>query len=685
MLIAACCGGSAPPTNQPATRPLDTPTPLLTDTPLVSTSAPIPTPTAIPISPPTSTPVPTATPVPIPTATSASQTPARIFAAVSPSVAYIERETFHGSALLVDGGYLVTNAHVVWPSNGAKVVFPDGTVIRNVPLVGWDLLADLAVLGPVNSSAQPLKLSESAEPVIGAEVFAIGYPTAPGDPPQPTLSRGIVSRYRHWDATGLTYIQTDAAIEGGQSGGVLVSETGEIVGITGYTIGEANHSLSLASSDLAPRVRSLVSGNDSSGIGLRLIPQSGGDIRHLGSLGTFWDTKAFVIDEPVGTDLNIAVTSEDDVDFTVYDSAGEEVLYVDDLYSGSETGTAVVQYEEPYFLVVSQLTEDSVNFNLESSHELVPIPDHDDGQQIRIGQSLVGNIDYPGDIDTYTVRLSANQRVEFSVTSFLLDTFLLADFQGAYDDEIIVDDDSGGGLFGLDPKIVYSAPHTGTFFVVVSDNYNEVGGYVLEVSNASSLAQLTSTTRADYLDDSADGSTYTDGFGQYELRAALHSLPDSFVELDPEAEGVSAADLGLQDTFQNNAAFENSDPYQVILAFSGELTELERTALHSELSSPGVFLEALREGISEDVQSSRGRVGNYGLLRAQSVGDVSAGGWFDLVYEDGTLQADIIMFIREKVAGLIYSYSLPDSSTLVSSVEAALMLDEAIGAFVTAQ
>ena len=404
--------------------------------------------------------------------------------------------------MLINGGYLVTNSHIVWPNDSVLATFPDGTVIRNVPLAGWDLLTDLAVLGPVNVSAQPLILTESPAPAIGAEVLTVGYPGSPGDPPQPVLSRGIVSRFLEWSETELTYIQSDANIEGGQSGGVLLSDTGDVIGMTSYSLGEANYGLSIASSDLAPRIRSLIAGNDPSGIGVRLIPSTGGGIRHRGALGTFWDTRGYVIEEPVGTNVDITVNSEDDIAFSVYDSFGEETLYVDDAYSGPETGGASIQYQEPHFLVVSQLTEAPVSFILETSHPLIPVPDPDDGVKLNVGQSVSGNIDYPGDIDTFTVRLTADQKVEFSVSSSLLDTFLLADFQGAVDYEIIVDDNGGGGLFGLDSKIVYRAPHTGDFLVIVSENYYETGAYVLEIANASPSAQLTTTTWADLFDDS---------------------------------------------------------------------------------------------------------------------------------------------------------------------------------------
>ena len=383
---------------------------------------------------PTATPTPTSVPTPSPTSASTATpqhlTPAQIFANVSPAVAYIETTSSSGTALLVNGGYLVTNSHIVWPNDSVQASFPDGTVIQNVPLVGWDMLTDLAVLGPVNVSAQPLILTESPAPAIGAEVLTVGYPGSPGDPPQPVLSRGIVSRFLEWSETELTYIQSDANIEGGQSGGVLLSDTGDVIGMTSYSLGEANYGLSIASSDLAPRIRSLIAGNDPSGIGVRLVPSTGGGIRHRGTLGTIWDTRGYVIEEPVGTNVDITVTSEDDIAFSVYDSFGEETLYVDDAYSGPETGGASIQYQEPHFLVVSQLTEAPVSFILETSHPLIPVPDPDDGVRLNVGQSVSGNIDYPGDIDTFTVRLTADQKVEFSVSSSLLDTFLVADFHG---------------------------------------------------------------------------------------------------------------------------------------------------------------------------------------------------------------------------------------------------------------
>ena len=96
---------------------------------------------------------------------------------VAPSVALIETMTSTASGVLIDGGYVVTNHHVVWPYDLVRVVFPDGTELESVPVIGSDPMADVAVLGQSMSWAQPLPL-EGAEhdTAIGSELFLIGYP-----------------------------------------------------------------------------------------------------------------------------------------------------------------------------------------------------------------------------------------------------------------------------------------------------------------------------------------------------------------------------------------------------------------------------------------------------------------------------------------------------------------------------
>ena len=62
-----------------------------------------------------------------------------------------------GSGVLIEGGYVVTNAHVVWPYNTTRVVFPDGSEFDGVQVKGSDLLPDWAVLGPACADATPMR------------------------------------------------------------------------------------------------------------------------------------------------------------------------------------------------------------------------------------------------------------------------------------------------------------------------------------------------------------------------------------------------------------------------------------------------------------------------------------------------------------------------------------------------
>ena len=136
------------------------------------TASPTPEPTASP------TPEPTASPTPEPTATPTPEplTSVQIFEKVAPAIALIETATGIGSGVLIEGGYVVTNAHVVWPYNTIRVVFPDGSEFDGVQVKGWDLLADWAVLGPIDAVTDGLALVDKESLPIGTDMFLIGYP-----------------------------------------------------------------------------------------------------------------------------------------------------------------------------------------------------------------------------------------------------------------------------------------------------------------------------------------------------------------------------------------------------------------------------------------------------------------------------------------------------------------------------
>ena len=142
----------------------------------------------------------------------------------------VETDSAGGSGLLLDSNTILTAAHVLYPHRSARIVFSDGTELLEVPVIGWDLLTDVAVLGPVQLDSPPAlpPFDTSNALPVGAELFTIGYPGEVEPFPQPTISRGILSRYRRWPEQAVTYLQTDAAVNEGQSGGVLVSAAGTV-------------------------------------------------------------------------------------------------------------------------------------------------------------------------------------------------------------------------------------------------------------------------------------------------------------------------------------------------------------------------------------------------------------------------------------------------------------------------
>ncbi|MDP1849700.1 MAG: trypsin-like peptidase domain-containing protein [Solirubrobacteraceae bacterium] len=144
------------------------------------------------------------------------------------------QSTSTGTGFVIDdAGHIVTASHVVDDAASITVTFEDGTT-RTARRLGQDDATDVAVLkiDPAGLTLRPLKLASSASLDVGDEVAAIGAPFGYGR----SISTGIVSGV---DRTikapnGFTVahaIQTDAALNPGNSGGPLLNAAGEVVGI----------------------------------------------------------------------------------------------------------------------------------------------------------------------------------------------------------------------------------------------------------------------------------------------------------------------------------------------------------------------------------------------------------------------------------------------------------------------
>ncbi len=139
-----------------------------------------------------------------------------------------------GSGFVYDTkGHLITNAHVVEGADSVKVLFADGSTYA-ATIVGTDAASDVAVIRIADTAAQlhPLALADSSTVRVGDEVVAVGAPFGLAN----TLTTGVVSALNREitspDNTPIEgAIQTDAAINHGNSGGPLFDARGNVIGV----------------------------------------------------------------------------------------------------------------------------------------------------------------------------------------------------------------------------------------------------------------------------------------------------------------------------------------------------------------------------------------------------------------------------------------------------------------------
>ena len=144
-----------------------------------------------------------------------------------------------GTGLIVSpDGYVVTNCHVVENAAGIELLLQDG---RQLParVVGTDPVSDLAVLYVEATGLTPAQFGDSASVRVGDTVVAIGDPL--GAQLRGTMTDGIISAInRDIQVSGrsMTLLQTNAALNSGNSGGPLINCYGQVIGINTMKIGD---------------------------------------------------------------------------------------------------------------------------------------------------------------------------------------------------------------------------------------------------------------------------------------------------------------------------------------------------------------------------------------------------------------------------------------------------------------
>ena len=157
-----------------------------------------------------------------------------------------------GSGFVISpDGYIATNDHVAGNATQIEVLFPDGRSAE-ARLVGADAPSDLALLKVDAEEPLPyLAFDTTSAPLVGEWVIALGNPFGLFEATKPTVTVGVVSatdRDLSAGRNGRLYrdmIQTDAAINRGNSGGPLVNALGQVIGVNTAIISESGGSIGL--------------------------------------------------------------------------------------------------------------------------------------------------------------------------------------------------------------------------------------------------------------------------------------------------------------------------------------------------------------------------------------------------------------------------------------------------------
>lgn len=431
---------------------------------------------------------------------------------LGPSTGYVETAIGSGSALVLDDGYLLTNAHVVDPFDHVKVTLGDDAH-EDVPVVGVDLFADIAVLGPIQTDAPPVHLVDPADLQKGDELFLVGYPgEANAEDLEPTIADGILSRTRTSKEFGLHYLQTDASIGGGQSGGALVDVEGGVVGISSLRFAE-NFALALSGADAQAAFDKILAGKGSTNVAWPGGEPAGQVSAHLPDSFTPAFLYLPVADEDTTVDLTVpadlpvvlvsgAIEDEDPLEVMgnlqavaaegagvplsylegVPDSVLLEDLPADGADLATRLGPGSFRFKVPAGKHVSVVLvtpkEGGLDVPVTSSLPLVA-SSMSEPAALELGKEVEGVMHSLAPNDRYTLHLEAGDEVRVVAGSPSGDVGVYIEGPGDEQEDF---DDSRAGLYGVDVDEVYEARATGDYVFEVYENDGSSTGYRLQVS-----------------------------------------------------------------------------------------------------------------------------------------------------------------------------------------------------------
>lgn len=423
--------------------------------------------------------------------TGAMRSPSEVFETARQSVVFVgSAEESRGSGVAIDGGWIVTNAHVVGRARHVRIVTSDGDELGLVPIHGIDPVLDVAVLGPIpegDAAPVPIEQAMSADAQVGETVYLLGYPDETNKRPVPTLTEGIINRRREVVLRDYTFLQVDASIAPGQSGGALVDTQGRLIGLSGIRFGSAAFGLALATDSLRERVDMLIDGPPiADPLASEPVDEFQGEIGPHRYVAFMTETDGRIeVEVNSAGDAFIEVLSaagsqkfEDwqDWDYFVDTPRTESDFFRDRSLQGTERLEVEVA-PGSYQVLVGSVGRSPASATITSSTPLYPLADVEEGAVLVPGEVTEGEFGWTKDSDKWIVRLAAGDTATITIDG-------IGDFFGVVrlDDMVISsNDDAAFGVFGLGAKIEFTAETSGDYELEVGTRDVDRHGYFVQL------------------------------------------------------------------------------------------------------------------------------------------------------------------------------------------------------------
>jgi hypothetical protein len=416
---------------------------------------------------------------------------ADVYESIVDSIVFVETPQGTGTGIVIEDGWILTNAHVVERYPEVRIGRSDGIDLGEYPVFSVDWVFDLALVGPVDDAELiPFDRSSSSDLSIGDPVMLIGFPDETNMDPTPTLTSGIVSRRRSPAVGDFPFVQVDATIAPGQSGGALVDMNGDLMGISGLEFGEGEFGLAFEADAMWPRIDDLkLAPSD-------LVPASEPVFEIVADVGPR-STAGFIVEVDAVGRAQILAIGDDDLYMdlrtlggttaSAFDEAVDPFVvpleadgrnwFIDELLEGGEELDGEI---EPgvYQVIIGTFGTTSKPVTVTSANPMRVFADLEEGAELPVGLIVEGEFDWSGDSDLWELPLEAGDSVTIT-SDGIADTLLSVRLDGlpvaGSDDELL-------GLFGVGARVEFVAPSTGVYEVEVGTFDDDRWGYLIEVA-----------------------------------------------------------------------------------------------------------------------------------------------------------------------------------------------------------